>query len=100
MRIAEVRAFPLSFDMQGAAVTLGTGAMVKRDVVVVRVRTQDGLVGYGEAHHAMAPTVVAELVNTGLGPLLVGRDAHRRFQCQYLRPLFDAPGQRDDCRKL
>ena len=75
MRIAEVRAFPLSFDMQGAAVTLGTGAMVKRDVVVVRVRTQDGLVGYGEAHHAMAPTVVAELVNTGLGPLLVGRDA-------------------------
>ncbi len=74
MKIAEVRAFPLSRRAEGPLVTLGTGTTIKTDVVVVRVRTEDGVVGYGEAHHALAPTVIADLVERHLGPLVVGEN--------------------------
>jgi D-galactarolactone cycloisomerase len=75
LKIAEVKATALSYDLSGKTVTLGTGTAIKRDVVVVRIRTEDGLVGYGEAHHALAPIAVAELVNDNLAPLLQGQDA-------------------------
>lgn len=74
MKVVEVRAVALSYDLRGKRVTLGTGTAIKRDVVVVRARTDEGIVGYGEAHHALAPTVVAELVNSSLAPLVVGQD--------------------------
>jgi L-alanine-DL-glutamate epimerase-like enolase superfamily enzyme len=75
LKITEVRAFPLSYPYVGPFVTLGTGTAIKLDVVIVRVRTEDGIVGYGEAHHALAPTVIADLVERHLGPLVVGEDA-------------------------
>jgi D-galactarolactone cycloisomerase len=75
LKIAEVKATALSYDLSGKTVTLGTGTAIKRDVVVVRIRTEDGLVGYGEAHHALAPIAAAELVNDNLAPLLQGQDA-------------------------
>ena len=75
MKVVSVDAVPLSLDLRDRAVTLGVGTAVKKDAVIVRVRTEDGVVGYGEAHHALAPTVVAELVNTSLAPLVVGEDA-------------------------
>ncbi len=75
MKVVAVDAVPLSLDLRDWAVTLGVGTAIKKDTVIVRVRTEDGIVGYGEAHHALAPTVVAELVNTSLAPLVVGEDA-------------------------
>ncbi len=75
MNVTEVRAIALSYKPTGPTVTLGTGTAIKRDVVVVKVRTDDGFIGYGESHHGMAPTQVAELVNMSLAPLLVGEDA-------------------------
>ena len=75
MKIVAVDAFALSVDLRDRAVTLGVGTAIKKDTVIVRVRTEDGIVGYGEAHHALAPTVVADLVNTNLAPLVVGEDA-------------------------
>ncbi len=77
LAVRSVEAVALSVDLRNAAnaVTLGTGTAIKKDVVVVRVRTEDGIVGYGEAHHALAPTVVADLVNQSLAPLVVGEDA-------------------------
>ena len=75
MKVVAVDAVPLSLDLRDRAVTLGVGTAIKKDTVIVRVRTEDGIVGYGEAHHALAPTVVAELVNTSLAPLVVGEDA-------------------------
>jgi L-alanine-DL-glutamate epimerase-like enolase superfamily enzyme len=77
MAVRSVEAVALSVDLRNAAsaVTLGTGTAIKKDVVVVRVCTEDGIVGYGEAHHALAPTVVADLVNQSLAPLVVGEDA-------------------------
>ena len=75
--VVEVKAVALSVDLRNVAskVTLGTGTAIKKDVVIVKVRTEDGVVGYGEAHHALAPTVVADLVNQSLAPLVVGQDA-------------------------
>lgn len=76
MKIAGVTAYATSFPIPpGAGVTLGIGRAVKRDAVVVKVTTDDGLVGYGEAHHGRAPGSVAHLVNTTLRQLVLGLDA-------------------------
>lgn len=76
MRIADVAAYPTSFPVRPeAAVELGIGRTVKRDAVVVKVTTDDGLVGWGEAHHGRAPGAVARLIDTTLRDLVVGRDA-------------------------
>lgn len=76
MKIVEVKAYPLSFRVSGAGqVRLGIGRTVKRDTVVVKVRSEDGLVGWGEAHHGRAPGSVAHLVNTTLAHLVTGMDA-------------------------
>ena len=76
MRIVDVKAYPTSFPLpQGDSVTLGIGRAVKRDAVVVRVTTHDGLVGYGESHHGRSLGAVAHHVNTTLRQLVLGMDA-------------------------
>lgn len=76
MRIVDLRAYPTSFPVPPeASVTLGIGRAVKRDAVVVKVATDDGIVGYGEAHHGRSPGAVAHLVNTTLRQLVMGMDA-------------------------
>ncbi|HKB25261.1 MAG TPA: mandelate racemase/muconate lactonizing enzyme family protein [Methylomirabilota bacterium] len=76
MKIADVTAYATSFPVPpGAGVTLGIGRAVKRDAVLVKVTTDDGLVGWGEAHHGRAPGSVAHLVNTTLRQLVLGLDA-------------------------
>jgi len=73
MRIEDVRAYPTSFPVPPAdRVRLGIGEAVKRDAVVVKVVTDDGLVGFGEAHHGRAPGAVAHFVNTTLRQLVRG----------------------------
>src|SRR5688572_7103906 len=77
MRITEVRAYPTSFPVDPKdAVTLGIGRTVKRDAVIVKVTTDDGITGWGEAHHGRCPGAVAHLVNTTLRLLVVGQDAN------------------------
>lgn len=76
MKIANVEAIAASFPLpEDQQVEMSIGKTVKRDVVVVKVTTDDGIVGYGEAHHGRSPTAVAEFVNTTLKGLVVGRDA-------------------------
>jgi len=76
LRITEVRAFPTSFPVDPKdAVTLGIGRTVKRDAVIVKVTTEAGITGWGEAHHGRCPGAVAHLVNTTLRLLVVGQDA-------------------------
>jgi len=75
-RIAEIRATPISAPVpEGPRVRIGVGAVRKKDAVIVRVRTEGGVIGYGESHHGLAPTAVAELVNTSLAEVLRGHDA-------------------------
>lgn len=76
MRISEIKAYPLSFRVSNAgAVRLGIGRTVKRDTVIVKVSTDEGLVGWGEAHHGRAPGSVAHLINTTLAHLVTGMEA-------------------------
>src|ERR1700716_649473 len=77
LRITDLIAFPTSFPIPAAnRVALGIGTAVKRDAVVVRVSTDDGLVGWGEGHHGRAHTARAKLIETTLKQLVVGMDAH------------------------
>jgi L-alanine-DL-glutamate epimerase-like enolase superfamily enzyme len=75
MKIKDVRAFPTSFPIPPAnRVALGIGTAVKRDAVVVKVTTDEGLVGWGEAHHGRAHTAVAKLIETTLKHLVLNLD--------------------------
>lgn len=74
MKIVEVKAFALSAPLKGMP-RRGMGQPVKKDAVIVRVRTEDGIVGWGHAHDSLNPIVVAELVNSNLAPMVVGEDA-------------------------
>ena len=77
MRIADIRAFPVSFPIPPAnRVALGIGTAVKRDAVVVKVTTDEGLIGWGEAHHGRAHTTVAKLIETTLKQLINGMEVH------------------------
>ena len=70
MKITEVKAFALSFKLENMP-RRGVGQPIKKDTVIVRVKTEDGITGYGESHHALAPTLVADIVNTGKGEATV-----------------------------
>ena len=77
MKIANITAYPLSFEIpEQFRVTLGIGSAIKRDCVLVKVETNEGLVGWGEAHAGRAPGTVAHLANTTLKALVVGMDAY------------------------
>lgn len=77
MRIADLRAVPISFPVPAdKSVRLGIGRSVKRDSVLVRVETDEGHVGWGEAHHGRCPGAIAKLVDTTLRELVLGFDAH------------------------
>jgi D-galactarolactone cycloisomerase len=76
LRITDVRAYPTSFPVPPARqVALGIGTAVKRDAVLVKVSTDDGISGWGEAHHGRAHTAVAKLIDTTLRQLVLGMDA-------------------------
>lgn len=74
--ITKVEARAISFAVPPEfQVSLGIGRTVKRDAVLVRVDTDVGVTGWGEAHAARAPTAIAELINTTLAHLVTGLDA-------------------------
>jgi L-alanine-DL-glutamate epimerase-like enolase superfamily enzyme len=76
MRIADIRAVPISFPVPAdKSVRLGIGRSVKRDSVLVRVETDEGHVGWGEAHHGRCPGAVARLIDTTMRELVIGMDA-------------------------
>ena len=76
MRIADLKAVPISFPVPAAqSVRLGIGRSVKRDAVLVRVETDEGQVGWGEAHHGRCPGAIARLVDTTMRELVLGLDA-------------------------
>ena len=58
-----------------APVMMGLGLAMKREAIVIKVTTEGGLVGWGEAHHGRAPRAVEALVNSTMRDLVVGQDA-------------------------
>ena len=76
MNITRIDAFPLSCPVPThAQVSLGIGRTVKRDTVLIKITTDEGLIGWGEAHAGRAPTVIAELISSTLAPALLGQSA-------------------------
>jgi D-galactarolactone cycloisomerase len=76
LRIRSVEAFPISFRMPpDRVVRHGIGAAVKRDTVLVKVATECGIIGWGEAHHGRGLTSIADLINNTLSHFLAGRTA-------------------------
>ena len=74
--ITEIVATPLSYRLpEGKTVTLGIGSTIKRDAIVVRVRTSDGVTGYGEAHPGRSPGAIASLIRHTIAPMLIGMEA-------------------------
>lgn len=73
MKIVSLAATALSVPLVNAP-RRGSGQPIKKDMVVVKLTTEDGIVGWGEAHHGLAPTVVADVVNRNLAPIYVGAD--------------------------
>jgi len=50
MKIVDIKAYPTSFRVpKDKQVSLGIGTMTKRDCVMVKVTTEDGIVGWGRA---------------------------------------------------
>jgi L-alanine-DL-glutamate epimerase-like enolase superfamily enzyme len=75
-RITEITAIPLSYKLpEGKTVTLGIGSTIKRDMIIVRVRTSDGVTGYGEAHPGRSPGAIASLIRNTIAPMLLGMEA-------------------------
>ncbi|ALM85483.1 mandelate racemase/muconate lactonizing enzyme family protein [Bordetella sp. N] len=65
----------LPFDMGGPYQRFAGALWDKLDILLVRVETEDGLVGWGEAFgHAAIPATRAAL-DTIVAPLAIGRDA-------------------------
>ncbi|WP_250478125.1 MULTISPECIES: mandelate racemase/muconate lactonizing enzyme family protein [unclassified Caballeronia] len=76
MKILDIVAYPVTVPVPPAyQVSLGIGRMVKRDTVIVKVITDEGIVGWGESHHGRAHLAVATLVNTTLKQLVTGFEA-------------------------
>ncbi|GFE67056.1 mandelate racemase/muconate lactonizing enzyme family protein [Litoreibacter roseus] len=74
LKIRSVEAFPISSPVKNGPI-LGIGQLTKRESVVVRIETEDGIVGYGEAHHGRAAASVAHLINHTLQHFAVGKSA-------------------------
>ncbi len=42
----------------------------------MKITTEGGLIGWGEAHHGRCPGAIGQLLNTTLSQLVTGMDAH------------------------
>lgn len=77
MKITQVEAIPLSipFSFGGSAYRLGASSRLALDFCLVRVETDDGLVGWGEAFAYSSRTAVTAAVRDMVAPLAIGQDA-------------------------
>jgi D-galactarolactone cycloisomerase len=78
LKITRVEAVPLAvpFTYGGEAMTLGTGASWKSlDFCLVKVETDAGLTGWGEAFSYTCRRATAAAVNDMVAPIAVGHDA-------------------------
>lgn len=74
LTIASVRAIPLTASMQEGTRT-SQGVYDAVSMVLVEVRTVDGITGYGECLGRFGAPAYASLINQVLGPKLLGQSA-------------------------
>lgn len=73
MKITDVRAVPLAIPLAAMSPASPWSAGTAKQVLV-RVTTDDGLVGWGECFAYGAPLAIVNVVDEALGPLLIGED--------------------------
>ena len=73
-KIVKISASAYSCPYANDLVRMGLGVNVKRDTVLVRITNEDGEMGIGEAHHGQNPTAMAEIIEKGLGSLIIDDD--------------------------
>jgi D-galactarolactone cycloisomerase len=76
MKITAVHAIPLAIPMK-AMTPPSTWRAGTRKQIVVRVVTDDGITGTGEAFAYGAPLAVVSVIDESLAPLLIGQDPLR-----------------------
>lgn len=74
MRIAEIRAHPLAMPIAPGEHKTAWGEYSSIGIVLVEIRTTDGIMGYGEALSRKNPRSSALLINELYAPLLLGQD--------------------------
>ena len=86
MKITSITATPLSFRLdQGKTVTMGIGSTTKRDAIIVKVETSEGITGYGEAHPGRSPGAVVSLIHNTLAHA-DRHEGNRLRRCLEARP--------------
>ena len=81
MKISNVEAVPISYRVpDGQNVRLGIGRAIKRDAVLIKVTTDEGIIGWGESHHGRCPGAIAKLIDTTINDLVVGLDARSNVE--------------------
>ncbi|EAU39890.1 Mandelate racemase/muconate lactonizing enzyme [Fulvimarina pelagi HTCC2506] len=75
MKISTITVHPVSYRVpKGTNFRMGVGRMVKRDAVLVKIVSDDGITGWAEAHHGRSPGAIAKLIETTLAPMIIGMD--------------------------
>lgn len=74
MRIAEIRTHPLAMQIAPGEHKTAWGEYSSIGIVLVEMRTTDGIVGYGEALSRRNPRSSALLIDELYAPLLLGED--------------------------
>jgi galactonate dehydratase len=74
MRIAEIRTYPLAMPIAPGEHKTAWGEYTSIGIVLVAIRTTDGLTGYGEALSRKNPRSSALLIDELYAPLLLGQD--------------------------
>jgi L-alanine-DL-glutamate epimerase-like enolase superfamily enzyme len=73
MKITKVESFLISEQLATPWV-MGLGTASKRDELIVRVHTDEGITGLGASYHGHTPHTIKSLIDSKLGPLLVGQN--------------------------
>jgi L-alanine-DL-glutamate epimerase-like enolase superfamily enzyme len=76
MQITAIQAIPLAIPLRPPSPPSGWTAGTRKQIVV-RVLTDEGLVGTGEAFAYGAPLAVCSVIEESLAPVLTGRDPRR-----------------------
>jgi len=74
MKITSVRAIPLAVPIRESAPVTSTWSARASKQILVEVRTDAGLTGWGEAFAYGVPLAVCNVIDDGLAPIVVGAD--------------------------
>ncbi|KXA91476.1 N-acylamino acid racemase, partial [candidate division MSBL1 archaeon SCGC-AAA259E17] len=82
MRISEVEAFPINVPLRDfedggiAPYRTNHNELYDMDRVLVRVVTEKGVEGWGEVRSFLDPSVTVNIIERGVGPMVIGRSPY------------------------